>query len=101
MAAGPPGGGPRPCYPPARPDDGEERDMPEYRLADEFVDHETERGVVAAAARDAAVYWRLADIVAPDAFAAERAAWDEVATATEEDRPVRMPPDWQPAADPV
>ena len=74
--------------------------MRAYRLADDFIDSECERAILAALAHSPALYWELLDTLPAGAFAAERETWERVAAAIEAEQPASVPADWPPAHDP-
>ena len=74
--------------------------MHRYHLQDEFIDHGAEQGLIAAVAQTPTLYFELLDLLAPDVFATEAAAWRQVALAIEADQPPPRPAPWRPAADP-
>ena len=62
--------------------------MKRYGLADRFRDHDLERAVLAAVARDPKLYWVLLDSLhAEGVFAHEGEAWQRVRAAAENDAP--------------
>lgn len=65
--------------------------MRSYRLAEEFVDIELKRSVIAAIARSPSLYWELLDTLPAGAFAAEPATWERVARAIETETPSEFP----------
>lgn len=73
--------------------------MKGYRLADEFVDSELERSVIAAVARTPSLYWELLDTLPAGAFAAEPETWERVARAIETETTPELPDEWEPASD--
>jgi replicative DNA helicase len=73
--------------------------MKGYRLADEFVDIELERAVIAAIARSPSLYWELLDTLPAGAFAAEPETWERVARAIETETPPELPGEWAPGSD--
>lgn len=68
--------------------------MKSYRLADEYVHPEVERRILAALSKDPALYWELLDTLPPDAFAAEKEAWEIVSSAIENESTAEVPGDW-------
>ena len=70
-----------------------------FNLTADFTDQAAEQSVIAAVARKPELYWELADLLPPDAFAHEGEAWQQVAVAVESERPPAVPA-WEPAADP-
>lgn len=72
----------------------------EYRLIEEFVDAELERGLLAALARDPAAYWLLVEDLSAGVFAAEPAAWRELAAAMLAERRPEVPETWEPTSEP-
>jgi len=73
--------------------------MQTFTLQTDFVDEAAERGVIAAVARNPALYWELIDLLPAGVFACEPDAWERVARAIEaEEKPEA--PEWEPAADP-
>jgi len=75
--------------------------MPTFHLTDEFTDPAAEQTLLAAIAREPALYWEVLDCLPPGVFAAEASAWGAVATAVEAERPPEVPLEWTPAADPA
>lgn len=73
--------------------------MKGYRLADEFVESELERSVIAAVARTPSLYWELLDTLPAGAFAAEPETWERVARAIETETTPELPDEWEPASD--
>lgn len=74
--------------------------MKAYNLADEFVDGELERGIIAAVSSSPALYWELLDTLPPGAFVVEPEAWEAVAAAIEHETPASAPDGWSAAPDP-
>lgn len=74
--------------------------MRTFTLADEFVDAEAERALLASLAREPELFWELADWLPEGAFAAEPEAWAAVAGACERGEHPQVPADWRPAEDP-
>jgi len=73
--------------------------MQTFTLQTDFVDEAAERGVIAAVARNPALYWELIDLLPAGVFACEPDAWERVARAIEaEQKPEAL--EWEPAADP-
>ena len=74
--------------------------MHPYHLTDEFMDMEAERKLLMSLSQNHLLYWDLLDLLTPELFPTEAAAWQHVAQALElEQRPI-IPTDWSPAADP-
>lgn len=74
--------------------------MRDYRLADDFINAELERTIIAAVAGEPGLYWELLDTLPADAFAVEREAWEYVAGAIETEQLADVAPDWTPASNP-
>jgi len=72
-----------------------------FHLADEWTSPEDERALVAAVAKNPALYWELLDLLPAGAFADAEAAeaWEQLAAAVEAEKTPEAPP-WAPAADP-
>ena len=75
--------------------------MQPFHLADEWTSPEDERALVAAVAKNPALYWELLDLLPAGAFADAEAAeaWEQLAAAVEAEKTPEAPP-WAPAADP-
>ena len=69
-------------------------------MADEFIDVETERALLAAIAKTPETYWLLLDLLPVGAFAVERGQWEQTAKAVEDSQPLDVPPEWAPTEDP-
>ena len=69
-------------------------------LADDFVDVDVERGVIAAVAREAPLFFELIDRLPEGAFAAESSAWAALASAMQDGKPWAVPDGWTPASNP-
>lgn len=73
--------------------------MKSYNLGDEFIDSELERGIIAAVAREPALYWELLDTLPAGAFTAELETWEAIAQAIEAETAPTVPDEWKPAGD--
>ena len=69
-----------------------------YRLVEEFIDRELERGVLAAIARDPSLYWLLVEELPSGSFAVEHTAWRDLAAAMQTEQPAAVPEEWEPSA---
>jgi len=74
--------------------------MQHYHLQEEFIDQAAEQALIAAVAHTPSLYFEFLDLLAPDVFAAEAAAWRQIVLAIEADRPGSLPAPWLPAVDP-
>jgi hypothetical protein len=74
--------------------------MQRYHLQNEFIDSAAEQALIAAVAHTPTLYFEFLDLLAPDVFATEGAAWRQVALAIEADQPPPLPVSWFPTADP-
>jgi replicative DNA helicase len=74
--------------------------MQHYHLQEEFIDPAAEQTLIAAVAHTPSLYFEFLDLLAPDVFAAEAAAWRQIALAIEADQPASLPAPWLPAVDP-
>lgn len=74
--------------------------MDPYHLQDDFLDQAAEQALIAAIAHTPTLYFEYLDLLAPDVFATEIAAWRQVALAIEAEQPPPLPAPWRPAADP-
>lgn len=74
--------------------------MQHYHLQDEFIDPAAEQALIAAVAHTPTLYFEFLDLLTPDVFATETAAWRQVALAIEADQLPRLSAPWQPAVDP-
>lgn len=74
-----------------------------FHLADEWTDADAERALVAAVAKNTALYWELSDMLPAGVFvdAEAAAAWEQVAAAVEAEREPEAPGDWTPANNPA
>jgi len=70
-----------------------------YHLAQEFIDPEAERSMLAALARDPRLYWQHVDLL-NGAFAGEPEAWTALSDAIASERPPAIPQHWRPDPDP-
>ena len=73
--------------------------MQHYHLQEEFIDQAGEQALIAAVAHTPSLYFEFLDLLAPDVFAAEAAAWRQIALAIEADQPASLPAPWLPAPD--
>lgn len=71
-----------------------------YHLAQEFVDPDAERSMLAALARDPRLYWQHVDLL-QGAFSGEPEAWTALSGAITGEQPPVVPHDWLPAPDPA
>lgn len=74
--------------------------MKSYRLEDDFLAPEIERGLIAAVAQSPALYWELLDVLPVEAFACEAEAWRAIGEAVEQERPAPQIDGWKPSSDP-
>ena len=74
--------------------------MRSYQLADEFVDVDAERSVIAAISRTPALYWELVDTLPAGAFAAEPETWGHLVSAIEAETRPEIPAEWAPTSNP-
>lgn len=74
--------------------------MKSYRLEDDFLAPEIERGLIAAVAQSPALYWEFLDLLPAEAFACEAAAWRAVGKAVEQERPAPALDGWVASSDP-
>lgn len=70
-----------------------------YHLAQEFVDSEAERSMLAALAQDNRLYWQHVDLI-QGTFAAEPEAWEAISGAITDEQPVQVDDGWQVTVDP-
>ena len=71
-----------------------------YHLQDEFTDPEAERALLAAIVMNPALYFELAEVLAPDLFPIEAATWHQVALAIETKQAPAVPTAWSPTPTP-
>lgn len=73
-----------------------------FHLADEWTDANAERALVAAVAKNPALYWELSDMLPAGVFADPDTAeaWEQVTAAIEDEQPPEAPEGWTPATDP-
>jgi replicative DNA helicase len=74
--------------------------MQPYHLQDEFTDPEAERALLAAIVINPALYFELAEVLAPDLFPTEAATWQLVALAVETKQAPAAPAAWLPTPAP-
>lgn len=75
--------------------------MKQYRLSDQFRDHDKERAVITSIARDPQLYWRLLDLLPVGVFAHEQVVWTSLVAKIEADKvPDASPDDWSPSTEP-
>ena len=70
-----------------------------YHLADDFIDSEAERSLLAALARNPQVYWQHLDLL-QSTFIAEQEAWSNLSSSITNEKPPVVPAEWQPSEDP-
>lgn len=73
--------------------------MPDFHMADEFVDAEAERSLIAAIGTAPALFWQVLDLLPVGTFALEAATWQAVTAAVEDGRQPEVPADWTLAED--
>ncbi len=73
-----------------------------FRLTDEWVDVTAERAIIAAVAKNPALYWEVIDYLSADAFAYDETAnaWQQLADAIEADQAPEAPAEWQATLEP-
>jgi hypothetical protein len=70
--------------------------MQPYHLQDEFTDPAAERALLAAIGSNPALYFELAEVLAPDLFPTEAATWHHVVLAVETKQTPAVPGAWLP-----
>src|SRR5574341_824382 len=74
--------------------------MQSYHLTEEFTDIAAEQALLASLAHSPGLYWDLLDVLTPDVFSQETAAWQALTITFETGQPPSVPADWVPASDP-
>lgn len=79
----------------------ESMETKKYSLADEFINEEAERGVLAAVAQSPNLFWEIHEYLPTEAFAAHSGVWQQVVGLIETENPLPVPTEWIPAVDPL
>src|SRR5689334_11490581 len=75
--------------------------MPSYQMANDFIDLDAERSLLAAVTREPSVYWQLLDLLPPGVFTKWATAWEKIAAAIESEQKIpKVAKDFEPATDP-
>jgi hypothetical protein len=69
--------------------------MQHYHLQEEFIDQAAEQALIAAVAHTPSLYFEFLDLLAPDVFATEAAAWRQIVLAIEADQHASLPALWR------
>ena len=72
-----------------------------YHLADDFVDVDAERALLASLTSQPRLYWECVDLLHADVFAGEPEAWRSLSGAITSEKTPSVPPEWMATADTI